>query len=134
MKKRILLIEDEPLQIDIYEKVIKEAGFKIESLQQGKDALKGLEEIKTQKKEKPDLILLDLILPDINGIVILEKAKSDPELKEIPFFILTNYSAPGLEKTGKDLGAEKHITKTEVVPSQLIKTIKDWFEKKQEAR
>jgi len=127
MKKKILLIEDEPLQIEIYEKVIKEAGFEIESLEWGKEGLKRLEEIKAKKKERPDLILLDLILPDINGLAILEKAKTDPELKDIPFFIFTNYSAPGLEKTGKDLGAEKHIIKTDVTSSQLVKLIKDWF-------
>jgi len=127
MKKKILLIEDEPLQIEIYEKVIKEAGFEIENLEWGKEGLKRLEEIKAKKKERPDLILLDLILPDINGLAILKKAKTDPELKDIPFFIFTNYSAPGLEKTGKDLGAEKHIIKTDVTSSQLVKLIKDWF-------
>ena len=127
MKKKILLIEDEPLQIEIYEKVIKEAGFEIENLEWGKEGLKRLEEIKAKKKERPDLILLDLILPDINGLAILKKAKTDPELKDIPFFIFTNYSAPGLEKTGKDLGAEKYIIKTDVTSSQLVKLIKDWF-------
>jgi len=127
MRKKILLIEDEPLQIEIYEKVIKEAGFEIENLEWGKEGLKRLEEIKAKKKERPDLILLDLILPDINGLAILKKAKTDPELKDIPFFIFTNYSAPGLEKTGKDLGAEKHIIKTDVTSSQLVKLIKDWF-------
>ena len=129
MAKKILLIEDEPRQIEIYEKVISEAGFEIESLKWGKEGLQRLEEIKAKKKEKPDLILLDLILPDINGIVILEKAKLDPELKDIPFFILTNYSDPELEKMGKELGAEKHIIKTDVTPSQLVKIIKEWFKK-----
>jgi len=129
MKRRILLIEDDPRQIEIYEKAIGEAGFEIESLKWGNEGLERLKEIRSKKKEKPDLILLDLILPDINGIAILEKAKLDPELKDIPFFILTNYSDPELEKIGKDLGAEKHIIKTDVIPSQLIKIIKEWFKK-----
>ena len=129
MKRRILLIEDDPRQIEIYEKAIGEAGFEIESLKWGNEGLERLKEIRSKKKEKPDLILLDLILPDINGIAILEKVKLDPELKDIPFFILTNYSDPELEKIGKDLGAEKHIIKTDVIPSQLIKIIKEWFKK-----
>jgi len=129
MAKKILLIEDEPEQIEIYEKVISKAGFKIESLRRGEEGMKRLEEIKAKKKEKPDLILLDLILPDINGIVILEKARSAPELKDIPFFILTNYSHPDLEKMGKNLGAEKYIVKTDVIPSQLVEMIKVWFKK-----
>lgn len=127
MAKKILLIEDDPQQIEIYEKAVREAGLEIESLKWGKDGLERLEEIKAKKKKKPDLVLLDLILPDINGITILEKAKSVPELKDIPFFILTNYSDPELEKMGKDLGAEKHIIKTDYTPSQLVKIIKDWF-------
>jgi len=130
MPKKILLIEDEPQQIEIYEKVIREAGFEIESLMWGKEGLERLEEIKTKKEKKPDLILLDIILPDINGMAILEKAKTDPELKDIPFFIFTNYSAPGLEETGKDLGVERHIIKTDIIPSQLVEIIKDWLEKR----
>jgi len=130
MAKKILLIEDEPQQIEIYEKAVKEAGFEIESLKWGEEGLKRLEEIKSKKKEKPDLILLDLILPDINGIAILEKAKLDLQLKDIPFFILTNYSDPELEKTGEELGVEKHIIKTDVTPSQLVKIIKNWFKKR----
>ena len=130
MARKILLIEDEPRQIEIYEKAISEAGFEIESLKWGQEGLERLEEIKSKKKEKPDLILLDLILPDINGIAILEKAKLDLQLKDIPFFILTNYSDPELEKTGEELGVEKHIIKTDVTPSQLIKIIKDWFKKR----
>jgi CheY-like chemotaxis protein len=129
MTKKILLIEDEPLQIKIYEKIIKKAGFEIESLAQGKEGLKRLEEIKAKKKEKPDLILLDLILPDINGIAILEKAKTDPELKDIPFFIFTNSSASELKKKSKDLGVEKYIIKTDITPSQLVQFIKNWFKK-----
>lgn len=85
MVKKILLIEDEPRQIEIYGKAIREAGFEIESLKWGREGLERLEEIRAKKKEKPNLFLLDLILPDINGILILEKAKSAPELKDIPF-------------------------------------------------
>ncbi|MDI6602871.1 MAG: response regulator [Patescibacteria group bacterium] len=128
MQKKILLIEDEPFQIEIYEKAIKEAGFEIETLKSGKEGLKALEEIKTQKKEKPDLILLDLVLPDIDGIIILKKAKSDPQLKDIPFFILTNYPALELEIIRKeDVVAEKYLVKADLTPSQLIEIIKEWF-------
>jgi len=128
-KRLILIIEDEPFQVEIYEKVIKEAGFKVESLMCGKGALERLEEIKAKKKERPDLILLDIVLPDVDGLDILEKAKSDPEIKDIPVFIFTNYSSPGLEKTIKGLGAEGHVNKTHITPSQLVKIIKDWFKR-----
>lgn len=130
MKRKILLIEDEPLQIEIYEKVLREAGFEIESLEWGKEGLEKLEEIKVKKKKKPDLILLDLILPDINGIKVLEKAKKDEDLKNIPFFVLTNYTDTELEKESWKLGVEKYIVKTNYTPSQLVKMIKEQFKNK----
>jgi len=130
VKRKILLIEDEPLQIEIYEKVLREAGFEIESLEWGKEGLEKLEEIKVKKKKKPDLILLDLILPDINGIKVLEKAKKDEDLKNIPFFVLTNYTDTELEKESWKLGVEKYIVKTNYTPSQLVKMIKEQFKNK----
>lgn len=127
MAKKILLIEDEPQQIDIYEKVIKDAGIELETIRWGKEALKRLEEIKEKKKEKPDLILLDIILPDLNGVNILKKARTDPELKDLNFFVLTNYCDPDSEKLIQKLGVEKYILKTNITPSQLVKIIKQWF-------
>jgi len=131
MAKKILLIEDEFLQVKIYERVIRDAGFEIESLRWGRDGLKRLEEIKAKEKEKPDLILLDLILPDINGITILKKAKTDPELRDIPVFVLTNYSSPDIDKTVKDLKAEKHVIKSDITPRQLVEFVEEWLGKEE---
>lgn len=130
MRKKILLIEDDLPTVEIYEDVLKKAGFETETFKWGKKGLERLEEIKEGKKEKPDLILLDLILPDINGIEILEKAKKEEKLKDIPFFVLTNYGDPELEKESWRLGIEKYIVKTNYTPSQLVKIIKDWFKNK----
>lgn len=127
MKPKILLIEDDPATIDIYEEIFRKAGFVIEVLTWGKEGLEALEKIKSGEREKPDLVLLDLILPDINGIEILRKAKSDEDLKDIPFFVLTNYTDPRLEKEIRRLGIEKYIIKTSCTPSQLAKVIKDWL-------
>lgn len=126
-KRKILFIEDDLTAIEVYEDALKKAGFDIESLQWGRDGLARLEEIKEGKKEKPDLILLDLILPDINGLEILKKAKEDKDLKEIPFIVLTNYGDPKLEQECRKVGIEEHIDKTEATPSQLAETIKNWF-------
>lgn len=130
MKAKILLIEDEPTQIEIYQDALRKEGFQVETLRWGFEGLDRLEEIKKGRKEKPDLILLDLILPDINGIEILEKAKKDEELKDIPFFVLTNYTDLELEKECWKLGVAKYIAKANYTPSELVKIIKDWLKEK----
>ena len=129
MSKKILLIEDDSCMIDIYETVLKKAGFEIETLKYGHQAQKRLKNIREGKKEKPDLILLDLVLPDINGIEILKQSRAEKGIADIPFFILTNYTDPDLEKVSRKLKVEKYILKTDFVPSQLVKEIKDWFKK-----
>ena len=88
-----------------------------------------MDKVKEGKKEKPDLILLDLVLPDINGVEILKQARKEKGTADIPFFILTNYTNPELEKIARKLKVEKYILKTDLVPSQLVKTIKEWFKK-----
>lgn len=70
---------------------------------------------------------MDLVLPDINGIEVLKKARSQKGIDDIPFFILTNYTAPDLKIIGEKLRVEKYILKTDLIPSQLVKEVKDWF-------
>lgn len=129
MKPKILLIEDDMAAIDIYEKVLKKAGFLVEALRMGAEGLERLTEIKEGKKEKPDLVLLDLILPDIDGIKILEKAKKEKETKDIPFLVLTNYIGSNTKKLVEEIGAEKYIVKTSVTPLQLVKFVKKYSKK-----
>lgn len=127
--RKILLIEDDHPTIEIYKEILKKARFEVEVLEWGKDGLTALDAIKDGKKEKPDLVLLDLILPDINGIEILRKAKRDEKLKNIPFFVLTNYTDTELEKESWRLGAEKYIVKANYTPGQVVKVIKEQLKK-----
>jgi len=129
MPKKILLVEDDSYIIDIYSTVLKKAGFKVEISKSSKDAMEKLEKVAKGAEEKPDLVLLDLVLPDINGIEVLKKARLQKGIDNIPFFILTNYTNPNLKIIGKKLKVEKYILKTDPIPSQLVKKIKDWFEK-----
>jgi len=123
--KKILLIEDEEMAIELYEEVFKKANFEIESLRFGFQAIEALKEIRQGKKEKPDLILLDLILPDINGLEVLKKVKSEPETKDILVFVLTNYTDPELTQELIQEGVDKFLVKTDYAPSELIKLIKE---------
>jgi CheY-like chemotaxis protein len=127
MPKKILLIEDDSCIIDIYSTVLKKAGFEVEISKCSKDAIERLEKISNGAEERPDLVLLDLVLPDINGIEVLKKARLQKGIDDIPFFILTNYTNPDLKIVSKKLKVEKYILKTDLIPSQLVKEIKDWF-------
>jgi len=76
--------------------------------------------------------LLDLILPDINGLKVLAEMKKYEETKDIPVFILTNYTSRELERLGYGLKTEKYLTKTEFNISQLVKMVKECLKKPKE--
>jgi two-component system response regulator VicR len=126
-QKSILWVEDEQLLIDLYKDTLKEIdGFKVEFMNLGQLALDRIKEIAEGKAEKPDLIMLDILLPDVNGDVILEEIRKTPATKDISVFILTNYSGEQMEtKLTKDLYAEKYLVKTEWGPLKLIPLIKE---------
>jgi DNA-binding response OmpR family regulator len=125
MPKTIILVEDDAAITDVYETILRQNKFEVFSIMSGNEALKKVEEIKEGKAEKPDLVLLDLILPDINGIKVLELIRKYSETKDIPVFILTNYSSRELKKMGYNLEAENYLTKTDFTPTQLLEIIKE---------
>lgn len=128
--KSILWIEDEQQLVDLYTDTLKAAGnLTVEFMKLGQLALDRIKEIEQGKAEKPDLIMLDLLLPDVNGDVILEQLRKTPATKDIRVFVLTNYSGEQMEiKLTQDLDAEKYLVKTEWGPLKLIPLIKETME------
>jgi len=124
-KPKILLVEDDYPTIQLYQDVFQIANFDLEVLDWGQKAIDLLKEIREEKKEKPDLILLDLFLPDMNGILILEEARKYPETKDLLIFALTNYTDPELDQELLKEGIDKILVKTDYIPSKLIATIKE---------
>lgn len=128
-KKLILLIEDDDQIIDVYTFALKNLGhFDTETIKLGQCVLKWIEEVRQGKVRKPDLILLDLILPDFNGLDLLKEMRKEKELKDTPVFIVTNYVSNELEEMGIDLKSEKYLTKTEFTPTELVKMVKKRLE------
>ena len=111
--KKIFIVEDEKILGEMYESTLKSQGFEIKIIRDGESAIQEV------KKEKPDLILLDLLLPKISGKEVLKNLKSEPETKNIPVFILTNYDTPEDREMGNNLGAEKYILKTSITPKEI---------------
>ena len=124
-KPKILLIEDDYPTIQLYQDVFQKTNFDLEVLDWGQEAIDRLKEIREGKKEKPDLILLDLILPDTNGLFILKEARKYPETKDLFIFALTNYTDPKLDQELIKEGIDKILVKTDYLPSKLIATIKE---------
>jgi len=124
-KKKILLIEDDPFQIEMYALEFEDYGYKMLA------AKKGLEGLRLAKKQKPDIILLDLLLDDIDGFLVLKRLKADPQTKDIPVIILTNLARRGAEKNGLTLGAEAFIRKTRLMPRHVVGMVRAKLEQKE---
>jgi len=124
MPKTIFLIEDDTMTIEVYKTALESAGFGVQVFTMGQDVLKNIAKIEAGENKIPALILLDIILPDIDGTQVLEKIRQNEKTKKVPVFVFTNYSNPELEKKCTDFNAE-YIIKTNCPPSNLVKLIKE---------
>ena len=117
--KKILFIEDDPFLIDIYSNKIKQAGFSVEVAEDGE---RGLQKI---KEEKPDLVLLDIVLPKMDGWEVLEKIRQEESLKDLKVVILSNLGQKEEVDKGLALKATKYLIKAHYTPSEVIEEIKE---------
>ena len=124
MAKKILFIEDEPTVQKAVAEISVQEGLEIIS------ALDGEEGLKLIKKEKPDLVLLDLILPKKDGFQVLKEMKEDEKLKDIPVIVLTNLEGIGdVEKAMDLLGAAAYLVKANYELDEVVKIIKRTLKK-----
>ncbi|TSC75285.1 MAG: hypothetical protein G01um101430_492 [Parcubacteria group bacterium Gr01-1014_30] len=124
MKQKILMIEDDHFLRKVYrDKLIREGFDFIE-------ATNGIEGTNKIISEKPDLVLLDLILPKKNGFDVLIDVKRNKETANIPVIILSNLGQESDVKRGLSLGAKDYLIKPEVGLSQVIAKVKEWLVRK----
>lgn len=116
--KTILLVEDDPFLIDIYATKLKEANFEVGIVKDGGLVLEKLKEM------KPDLILLDIVLPNFDGWEILRQIKNNSKFKQLKIIILSNLGQRSDIEKGLSLGATKYIIKARYTPSQVVEEIK----------
>jgi len=125
MSKLIYLIEDDSGVIEVYKTGLELIGkFKVEVFDTCKDIKSKIKELSQKKARKPDLILLDLILPECNGIEILEELKNTKETKNIPVIVLTNYTSDEIKERGIEIGTKDYLTKIEYTPTRLAEFVK----------
>jgi len=118
--KTILLVEDDPFLVDIYSTKLKEAGFSVQVAIDGKEVLKKMKE----KGNMPDLLLLDIVLPNFNGWEILRKIERDDELKALKVVILSNLGEKQEIEKGLKLGAARYLVKAHYTPSEVVEEVK----------
>jgi DNA-binding response OmpR family regulator len=118
MNKKILFIEDERALQDSLSEALKKEGFVVLSALDGKTGLEIAE------KEKPDLILLDLILPRMDGFALLEKLKEKKETKDIPVIVLTNLEEIKSVERVMVLGAKGYLVKSYYSLEEVVDKIK----------
>lgn len=123
--KKVLIIEDDLAILDIYKTVFDKYGFEMDSAVSGKDALMIIEEIKKGEREKPSVVLLDLILPDMDGIDLLKKIKSDDVTKDIKVFIMTNKENVGIDLP-ELMKPDEFIVKANVTPIDIVELVKKY--------
>ena len=116
--KRILFVEDESALQKTFGDLLRGEGYEMIS------ALDGEVGLRLAKEKKPDLILLDLILPRIHGFDVLKKLKEDPETKEIPIIVLTNLERIGDVNKAIELGATTYLVKAQYSLEEVIEKIK----------
>jgi two-component system, OmpR family, alkaline phosphatase synthesis response regulator PhoP len=116
---KVLLVDDDDAIVTIFTAALNKEGFQTVSAADGKTGLD------RAKAEKPDFILLDQVLPDIPGNEVLKTLKDDPETKNIPVAMVSNYTFYDQMKEAINIGAVDYILKYQIEPNDLVQKIKD---------
>lgn len=124
MARRILLIEDDAYIRELYEEVLKNAGYEVVT---GVDGEEGLAKASDGVY---DLVLLDIMLPKLTGIEVLKQFKAQgSKLIDVPVYLLTNLGEETIAKETYKLGADGYLLKAKYLPRELIKEIDKYFVK-----
>jgi DNA-binding response OmpR family regulator len=116
--KNILIIEDDPFLTDIYETKFKALGFSVDIARDGEDGLKKI------KEKDFDVLILDIVLPHINGWEVLRQLGEDEKFKNLKIIILSNLGQEEEIKKGLKLGAIKYLIKAHYTPQEVVDEVK----------
>lgn len=118
MAKKIVLIEDEELIISLLQKKLTKEGYDVVIARDGEEGLKLI------KKENPDLVLLDIIMPKKGGFEVMEEIANDKSLKNTPVVIISNSGQPVELGRAKQLGVRDWVIKVEFDPEEVVDKVK----------
>lgn len=116
----ILLVDDDPLLVRMYQKKLENSGYTVLTADDGDVALTKV------KETHPDLVLLDIMMPKVNGYEVLKTMKAQPETAKIPVILLTNVGASDEDvEKGMDMGAVAYLVKAGNRPSVVVSKVKE---------
>jgi len=116
--KAILVVDDDYTLLQLYEERIKQEGAIVSTAQDGAEA------VQKAAETRPHIILLDLMMPAMNGFEVLEKLKEDESTRNIPVIVFTALADENKRKTAMELGADDYLVKSEVLPIDVVEKIK----------
>ena len=115
--RTVLLVEDDAVVLLAYREKFLREGFNVETARDGLDAMKSL------RAAKPDVVILDLMMPRLNGVDVLKFIRAEPNLKSVPVIILSNACMSDLADEAATIGADLALLKSGCTPAQLITAI-----------
>jgi DNA-binding response OmpR family regulator len=116
---KILIVEDDALILRMYQEAFTSEGFEVLFASDGQAGLD------MARANKPTIILLDIMMPKLNGMQMLEQLKADPAIHTIPVIVLTNLSSTMDAEKALKLGAVKYVVKSDYKPREIITIVKD---------
>ena len=117
-KPTILVAEDDSLYAKVYQNKLAKEGYEVVLAANGKEA------VEKAKQVKPDLILMDLIMPEMDGFTALQKIKTDPSTKGLKIVVMSNLGQDSDIQRAKDLGAEEYFVKANISIQELVDKVK----------
>lgn len=116
---KLLIVEDDIYLLKLYQEVFTRENFEVEAAEDGKEA------IEKSKQFLPDIVLLDLMLPYIDGFGVLQALKADPTTKEARVIVFTNLDSSAQREKALSLGAFKFVVKVEDNPGNIVEEVKN---------
>ncbi len=126
--KKILIVEDDNFVAEVYFAKLKEMGYETYLAQNGKEGLEAV------KKTEPDLILLDILMPVMDGHEMLEEMRKNEKWKKIPVILLTNVGEKDTIRKVRSLGVNDYLIKSHFTPAEVLDKIKTVFKKNEHKR
>lgn len=120
-KKKILIVEDDNFVAEVYFAKLTEMGYETILAQNGQEGLDAL------KKNKIDLVLLDILMPVMDGMEMLEEVKKNDEWKNIPVILLTNVGEKESIQKVREMGVKNYLIKSHFTPAEVIEKIEGVF-------